>query len=91
MRRQQSPALTMVYAHVALSDLSEIAEWNESTYGRNHAERYIAFLERHINTLMRDYAGGRIVPTRPDLRFVLIRKSSQGRDISRFTAMMNLQ
>jgi len=78
MSGQSGSVLPVIYANSALIDLDGIADWNELTYGREHAKSYIAFLEKHIAGLGRNYARGKTVGTRPDLRYVLIRRRSHG-------------
>ena len=46
---RRTPVLPVVYTDIALAELDEIAAWNEKTYNREHARRYIAFLEQHID------------------------------------------
>ena len=71
-------ALPIVYADNALDELGEIADWNEKTYGHDHARRYIAFLEDRIERLGVSYTRGKAVGTRPELRYVIIRRRSKG-------------
>jgi plasmid stabilization system protein ParE len=44
----------------------------------DHAERYIQYLERHIDTLSDGYEQGKLISSRPDLRYILIRRKSRG-------------
>jgi plasmid stabilization system protein ParE len=76
MRRPKG-RLPVIYADDALDEIDQIADWNEKTYNRAHARDYIRFLERHIEALAKDFAKGRPVSTRPDLRYIQIRKRSK--------------
>jgi plasmid stabilization system protein ParE len=69
--------LSVIYADDALKEIDEIADWNEKTYNRAHAREYIRFEERHIDALARDFAKGRPVSTRPELRYIRIQKTSK--------------
>ena len=73
-----APILPVVYSDNALRELNEIANWNEDTYGRDHAKRYIAFLEKNINELGKNHPKGKILETRTDIRYILIRRKSKG-------------
>ena len=72
------PILPVIYADIALKEIDEIADWNEKTYGRDHARRYCTFLEGRIDDLGSSYAKGRIVGVRPDLRYIIIRRRNHG-------------
>jgi plasmid stabilization system protein ParE len=78
MGAEKRPTLTVVYSLGALRQLDQIHNWNEQRYSAGHADRYIAFLERHIEALSEKYANGRPIRTRPDLRYILIRRKSRG-------------
>ena len=70
--------LFVAYSPVALQELDAIWDWNETTYGREHAARYVEFLERHIDALAENYVRGRTVESRPEFRYLLMRRKSKG-------------
>jgi len=74
-RRQ---ALPVVYAPLALQELDAIWDWNEKTYSRAHAARYVDFLERHIDALGENHRRGRVVESCPELRYIQITYRSRG-------------
>ena len=51
MTSKAAKALPVIYAAAALKELDEIWDWNEKTYSRDHAAKYISFLEQHIDSL----------------------------------------
>jgi plasmid stabilization system protein ParE len=51
MGSAKQPALKVVYAVAARRQLDEIWNWNESQYGADHANKYLEFLEQHIEAL----------------------------------------
>ena len=78
MDPEKRRTLTVVYAIKALRQLDEIWDWNEQTYGPEHADKYIEFLERHIDALNSEFERGKHVGAMPELRYVLIRRKSRG-------------
>ena len=46
--------------------------------GIRRADSYLQFLKKSILALSRTYAKGRVVPSRPDFRFVTFEQSSRG-------------
>jgi plasmid stabilization system protein ParE len=78
MDPEKRRTLTVVYATKAIKQLGEIWDWNEQHYSLDHAERYIQYLERHIDTLSDGYEQGKPISSRPDLRYILIRRKSRG-------------
>lgn len=77
MRRAGGRSLPVIYSDIALTELDEIAHWNELTYNREHAKRYIQFLERRIDGLGKIYARGRVFGPRPELRYLLIQRTTK--------------
>jgi len=69
--------LPVIYADDALREIDKIADWNEETYSRAHARDYIRFLERHIDSLAKEFEKGNPVSTRPDLHYIRIQKRSK--------------
>ena len=69
--------LTLDYTPEALSDLNTIWDWNAAKYGNAHADRYIEFLQRQTDRL-RSTDRGLSVPTRPEFKYLTIRKRSKG-------------
>jgi plasmid stabilization system protein ParE len=78
MSAEQGPALPVVYAPLAIHDLDVIWDWNQKTYGPLHAARYADFLARHIDALGESHSRGRVVGSRPELRYILIRQRKRG-------------
>ena len=77
MSAERGSALPVVYAPLALQDLDVVWDWNEKTYGPDHAARYVDFLERHIDALAENHRG-RVVESRPDLRYMRISRRKRG-------------
>ncbi|MGO9111994.1 MAG: type II toxin-antitoxin system RelE/ParE family toxin [Thermoguttaceae bacterium] len=78
MSAERRSALPVVYAPLALKDLGVVWGWNEKTYGPGHAAGYVGFLERHIDALGKTHSQGRVVESRPELRYILIRRRKHG-------------
>jgi plasmid stabilization system protein ParE len=78
MDTEKRPTLTVVYAATALKELDEIWDWNDEHYSSDHADKYIEFLERHIDALSTDHRQGKQVGSRPELSYILIRRKSKG-------------
>lgn len=74
--RQQR--LAVVLANDAIDQLHEIWRWNAKRYDPDHATRYLAFLKRAIDQLDRNYPKGRPVGTRPEYRYIRIRRRTGG-------------
>jgi plasmid stabilization system protein ParE len=72
MSAKSRSALPVVYAPLALQDLDEVWDWNEKTYGPDHAMRYVDFLERHIDALGENHSRGRGVESHPELCYIQI-------------------
>jgi plasmid stabilization system protein ParE len=62
----------------AASDLDEIWNWNVDSRDIHNADAYLAFLLQRIGRLRKTYSEGKIVPTRPDLRYVLMIRRTGG-------------
>lgn len=71
-------ALPVDYAPLALRDLDIVWDWNAKTYGPAHAARYVDFLQRHIDALGESHPRGRVVESRPDLRYIRISRRKRG-------------
>jgi len=72
------PALKVIVAPEAASDLAEIWRWNAERYSPDHADRYVDLLKQVIYGLDVAHLRGKPVARRPDLRFVLVRRKSRG-------------
>jgi plasmid stabilization system protein ParE len=79
MDREARRTLNVVYSAKALKRLDEIWDWNAEHYGLDHADDYTSFLERRIDALEHEYERGIRVASRPEFRFVLIRRRSRRR------------
>ncbi len=78
MSPEHGSVLPVAYAPLALQDLDVVWDWNEKTYGRDHAARYVDFLRRHIDALGENHPRGRAVDSRPDLRYIRISRRRRG-------------
>ena len=78
MSAERRSALPVVYAPLALQDLDVVWDWNAKTYGPDHAARYVDFLERHIDALGETHSRGRVVESRPELRYIRISRRTRG-------------
>lgn len=73
MASKSDEPLTLEYTPGALADLEIIWDWNAYNYGNDHADRYLAFLQGQTERL-RGTIQGRSVPTRPDFKYLTIRR-----------------
>jgi plasmid stabilization system protein ParE len=62
----------------AQDELADIWAWDAKERGIVHADRYLDFLTKSIFALTGTYASGASVSTRPDYRFIVIRRRSKG-------------
>jgi len=58
----------------ALETLRQIWTWNAAQYGPDHADGYLTFLEREIETLVDSETVGRPVLERPEYRYLLMKR-----------------
>ena len=72
----RKPVLIVQYSPRAERQLEEIYTYNLDTRGLAAADRYISFLKSKIAHLSTDYANGRPILTRPNLRYVLMKLRS---------------
>jgi plasmid stabilization system protein ParE len=70
--------LPIIYAAAARVELDEIWDWNEKTFGREHAVKYIEFLLDRVERLSEEYQAGKSVSTRPELLCTPIKLKSRG-------------
>jgi plasmid stabilization system protein ParE len=77
MASKKSP-LTVIRSPTAIDELDEIWQWNAERHGVPHADGYLRYLKENIDALARDYAKGKAVGGRPDLRYILIRRRAKG-------------
>lgn len=77
MTARRRRILPVVFAPTAIRDLEVIWHWNEKTYGRAHAARYIESLQRQIDALGSDHRRGRAIVSRSDLRYIELRHRSR--------------
>src|SRR5215212_7806555 len=70
--------LAVTISEDALRTLDSIWVWNAEHYSLDHAERYVAFLLSETEKLAVEYLSGRAVPTRPNLRYTVIRRRRKG-------------
>jgi plasmid stabilization system protein ParE len=78
MSAERGRGLPVLYAPAALQELDAIWDWNEKTYGRGHAARYVDFLERYIETLGEHHQRGKAIESRPEFRYIMIRRRAKG-------------
>jgi plasmid stabilization system protein ParE len=72
------PRLNVVFAPEALDDLARIWIRNAERYGLEHADEYVGFLKQVIFSLDRSYGAGKAIDSRPDLRYILVRRKPKG-------------
>jgi plasmid stabilization system protein ParE len=77
MASEQSP-LTVIRSPTAIDELDDVWRWNAGRYGVPHADAYLRYLKESIAGLASSYARGKRVSTRPDLRYVVIRRRTSG-------------
>ncbi len=75
---ERPPRLTVLLSPQAVNELDEIWQWNAERYSPSHADAYLAFLKSRIYALVHHPLRGRTLSLRPDLRYVLLRRSSGG-------------
>lgn len=68
----------IVYSPESIDELDQIWQWNAKIYSVSHADRYLAYLQRCIDTLRRGDRNGKQVAARLDLRYILIRQRATG-------------
>jgi plasmid stabilization system protein ParE len=78
MSADRGQALPVVYSPLALQELDVIWDWNEKNFSRNRAARYVDFLQRHIDALCENHHGGRLIESRPELRYIQIKHRKRG-------------
>lgn len=78
MSARRGRAMPVIYAPAALEELDAVWDWNEKHYGRSRAADYVDFLERRIDALSENHQRGRTVESRPEYRYILIRRKAQG-------------
>ena len=78
MTSKKAKTLAVVYAADALKELDAIWDWNEKTYGREHAAKYVGFLDLLIETLSTDHHKGIAISSHPELRYFPLKFSSRG-------------
>jgi plasmid stabilization system protein ParE len=70
--------LIVTYSYEARKTLSSIWSWNSETYGKDHADEYVDFLQSETDKLAEDPYLGQPVTGRLDLRQLTIRRSPKG-------------
>ena len=70
--------LEVVLTRDASRDLDEIWFWNAGYYDVPHADKYKAFLRTRAEALTSGHTLGRPVPTRPEFRYINIRRNLHG-------------
>jgi plasmid stabilization system protein ParE len=74
----RKPTLKLIRSATAIDELDAIWRWNAEQYGVPHADKYLRFLADQIAALANNFDRGKRVSTRPDLRYLLIRRRSSG-------------
>lgn len=72
------PELTVVFSASSVRDLEQIWEWNASTRGEWHANKYIHFLRHETGRLAERESPGREVPTNSSLRYHTLKLRPKG-------------
>lgn len=70
--------LTVCFTSEARSDLEQILLWSAGSFGLKVAQGYVDFISEEIINLAFGQASPRTVPSRPDLRYKIIRRRSSG-------------
>jgi plasmid stabilization system protein ParE len=70
--------MPVVLARPAERDLDEIWDWNKKTYGVDHAFRYLDMLQGQIDAIGAAYSHGKVVESRPGLRYIRLGKRKSG-------------
>ena len=68
----------VVIAAAALDELAEIWHWNAKRYSPRHADAYVAFLKKGIDSLSTRFAAGRKLSQPSDLQYAMLRRTSKG-------------
>jgi plasmid stabilization system protein ParE len=74
----KTPKLKVQYSPQTRLALDEIWEWNAERYDVGHADEYVSFLEKKASGLATAYPLGKIVPTAPELRYIIVRRTPHG-------------
>ena len=75
---RKPPQLKVVISPRALNALDEIWDWNAGRYDVDHADNYVDFLTKKTKGLASAYLTGRVVATAPELRYIVIKRTSKG-------------
>jgi plasmid stabilization system protein ParE len=59
-------------------ELAEIWVYNAKRWGVRHADGYLEFLDHQLEELSGNFERGKAVSSRPDLRYLSMRKSGVG-------------
>lgn len=70
--------MNLLFSPESLRSLDAIWLWNADQHGPDHADRYLAFLLSETRRLIISPLVGSAVPTRPALRYLLLRKRKRG-------------
>jgi plasmid stabilization system protein ParE len=68
----------VVIAAAAVDELADVWRWNAQRYGPAHADAYVAFLKKGIDSLAVRFELGRSLPAQPDIQYVHLRRKSKG-------------
>ena len=74
----KKPQLTVIRGTATTEELKDIRQRNASNHGHVHADAYLAFLQAWLNKLGTACGQGKAVSTRPDLRYIIIRRRAKG-------------
>lgn len=74
----QKRRLRARFSHEANRSLIQIWLWNAQAYSESHADLYVEFLKRRTLELSTSHSLGRVVPTNPNLRYMILRKGARG-------------
>lgn len=69
---------TVILSPTVVDELHDIWRWNATQYSPTHADAYLGFVKKRIFGLGRHCLRGQTISLRPDLRYLLIRRKSQG-------------
>lgn len=70
--------MTLLFSPESLRSLDAIWLWNAEQHGPDHADHYLAFLLSETRRLITSPLVGSVVPLRPALRYLLLRRRKRG-------------
>jgi plasmid stabilization system protein ParE len=78
MAGKKRKSRNVIYSRETRGQLDEIWEWNNTQYGGDHVDQYVAFLEDQIDSLGKSFELGRRIGSKPSRRYMLVRRRPGG-------------